>query len=153
MKTKTVMFFYILCLAVVIIFGSCATKQIAISHEEAVEAFSGTWTNPDYDETWRYSKVIINSDGTWIEYKMCNDDRPILIGEYNITEKWIDTDGYIFYKIIVTRTDREYVPYYLIARIDKTGNVYEDLWTTAHMPTEFDPDNVLYNYRIYYRQE
>jgi hypothetical protein len=63
---------------------------------------------------------------------MCNDDKPILIGDYSIADKWTYTDGYIYYKITMTRTDIEYVPYYLIARIDT------DVITCTHLYTQID---------------
>jgi len=152
MKTKTLVSVLILVLAVLIIAGSCATGKKAYVAKEDEELF-GTWVNPDYDASWIYAKVVIKPDGTWEEYSLTYSDRPIYKGEYTIADKWTDSDGYIFYKNSITRIDKEsYRTYYIMSKIDKTGNVYEDLWSTVEMPTEFNPDNKLYNHRIYYRQ-
>jgi hypothetical protein len=148
MKTRSLVSILILVLALLIVVGSCATGKKAYVAKEDEELF-GTWINPDYDASWIHAKIVVKPDGTWSEYKMSYDDKPLLKGEYTINDKWTDSDGYNFYKIILTA---HYMPYYILSKIDKTGNVYEDLWSTVEMPSEFDPDNKLYIYRIYYRQ-
>ena len=152
MKIRSLVSILILVLAVLINTGSCATGKKAYVAKEDEELF-GTWINPAYDASWIYAKVVIKPDGTWDEYSLTYSDRPIYKGEYIITDKWTDSDGYIFYKSIITRIDKEsHRPYYVMSKIDKTGNVYEDLWSTIQMPTEFEQDDMLYNHRIYYRQ-
>jgi len=152
MKTRSLVSILILVLALLIIAGSCATGKKAYIAKEDEELF-GTWVNPDYDASWIYAKIVIKPDGIWEEYSLTYSDRPIYKGEYTITDKWTDSDGYTFYKNIITGIDKEYHRLYnVLSKIDKTGNVYEDLWSTIEMPPEFDPDNKLYNHRIYYRQ-
>ena len=48
MKTRMFVSVLILVLAVLIIAGSCATRRKAISDEDFMEAWSGTWINTDY---------------------------------------------------------------------------------------------------------
>jgi hypothetical protein len=152
MKTRMLISILFYTVTVLIIVGSCATsKKVYVLKED--EKIFGTWINPDYDASWIYAKLVIKSDGVWEEYSLTYSDRPVYQGEYTITKKWTDSEGYVYYKSIITRIDKpSYRPYYILLKIDKTGKVYEDLWSTAQMPTEFDPDNKIYNYRIYSRQ-
>jgi hypothetical protein len=152
MKIRILVSILILVFAVLLVVGSCSTSKKAYVTKEDEKLF-GIWTNPDYDETGILSKIVVKSEGTWYEYSRSSNDIPAFKGEYTINEKWTDSEGNILYKTIVTLIGAEhYRPYYILSKIDKTGNIYEDLWTTVHMPTDFNPDNVLYNYRIYYRQ-
>jgi len=153
MKTRTIASILILVLAVLVIAGGCATGKKAYVAKEDEELY-GTWINTDYDEkgAGKYSKIIIKSDNTFNEYASSYSDVPSFIGEFTINDKWTESDGSIFYKIVVIRNDPTNTPIYILSKIDKTLNVYEDLVTPIHMPTEFDPDDWHYNYRIYYRQ-
>jgi len=149
MKTRTYVSILTLLLAVLIIVGGCATGKKVSSSEEAV--LLGTWINAGYDETNKYAKIVIG--GYWYEYKMSDDDTPISQCEYSITDKWTDSKRNTYYKIIVMHIDTDYVPFYIVAKIDKKGDVYEDVVSNLNMPADFEPDNMLYHHRIYYRQE
>jgi hypothetical protein len=151
LKPRTLMSILILVFAMLIMMGSCATSKKAYVAKEDEELF-GIWINFQYDGTNKYSKVQINPDGTWFEYINSYDEKPPFRGEYTIIEKWTDSEGYIYYKTIVERNDVASDPLYILSKIQKDGNVYEDIWTTLHMPEEFDTEKMLYLYRIYYRQ-
>ena len=52
MKTKKVTLFCILCLTVLIILGSCATKKKTyVSSDYVLQELSGTWENEEYENT------------------------------------------------------------------------------------------------------
>ena len=151
MKTRTYVSILILVLTVLIILGSCATGKKAYVAKEDEELY-GTWINTDYDEAVTYSKIIIKSDGTYNEYASSYSDVPIIIGDFTINDKWAESDGSIFYEFVVIKRSDPHNPIYVLSKIDKASTVYEDLRTTIHMPTEFDPDDWHYTYRIYYGQ-
>ena len=146
MKTRTFVSILILVLSVLIISEGCATDKKVT--KEDYRFMEGTWINLDYDKAWRYAKVIRKPDRTYEEYVMSYSELPALKGEYTINDKWTDSEGNTFYKIIVTSHGASY---YILSKIDKSGKVYEDVWSTSGMPTEVDTENDLY--RIYYRQE
>ena len=154
MKTRTYVSILILIFVVLIIVGGCATAKKAYVAKEDEELY-GTWVNPEYDEESHVAKKVIKHDGTWDEYAMSNSNRPLGTGEYTIIDKWTDSEGNIWYKIISTFFDEKSIQrsntYYYLSKIDKTGNVYELLFSSTDYPTEFDPDNLRYNYRIHYR--
>ena len=152
MKTSLFISTMIIVITVLIIAGSFATGQDAYMVKEDEELF-GTWINTEYDETLLMSKVVIEPDGSWDEYKMSSGDEKYFKCEYTVKEKWTDSDGNTLYKIIIKSIGSDYVPYYVISKINKTGDVYEDLVSNLDMPEEFDPDDMLLHYRIYYRQK
>ena len=144
MKTRTLLFIFILLSAVFVLFAGGSKK----------EELNGTWINPDYDKTWKDGKIIIKPGGTYDEYNMSYSDSPSLKWGYTITDKWTDFDGNIFYKFIVKSIYKEEVvrtsTWYYLAKIDKTGNVYEYNDSVVDFPSEIDPNHG--NYAIHYRQ-
>ena len=67
MKTRTLMFFSILCLAALIVIGSCATTQNP--DKMVFERFCGTWANENYSRVSDLgAKWIYNPDGTFLSY-------------------------------------------------------------------------------------
>ena len=147
MKTRTFVSIMFLVLSIMVIAGSFATGQ-DVDVAKVDDKLFGTWVNLDYDKTWRYAKVVRTPERAYEEYKMSYSEMPVLKGEYTIEEKWTDSKGYTYYKITVTAHG---ALYYILSKIDKAGNKYEDVWSTLSMPTGIDPENALY--RIYYRQE
>ncbi len=155
MKSRTLLSILVLVLALLIIAGSCATgKKAYVAKND--EVLYGTWINPEYDEESFPAKIVIKPDGTWDEYAMSKSNRPFGVAEYTITDKWTDSEGTIWYKIIHTFFDeksvKDFDTYYFLLKIDKTGNVYKALLSSTDYPTEFDPDNLRYNYNIRYSQ-
>ena len=149
MKTRTFIPILLLVFTLLIFVESCATGKKTSSSEK--EVLYGTWINAGYDETNKYAKIVI--DDYWYEYKKSDDDTPIFQCEYSITDNWADSKRNTYYKIIVTHINTDYVPFYIVAKIDKKGDVYEDVVSNLNMPEDFEPDNMLYHHRIYYRKE
>jgi hypothetical protein len=154
MKPRTLIL-VVLIMALLIVAGSCATGKkgyVAIEDEELF----GTWINPDYDDTGKNGKIIIKPEGTYDEYDNSNSDSTFLKWGYSITDKWTDSDGNTFYKFIVkdiSTEDSDYKhKYYFLAKIDKTGNVYEHVFTYfgQDFPSEVDPNHG--HYSIFNRQ-
>ena len=97
MKTRTLISSVILIMAILLIVGSCATGKKAISDEDFLEVFSGTWINTDI----RINQKKINyHDGTWEMYGKVNNTIPIFTGKEIILEKWVDSKGTIWYKFL-----------------------------------------------------
>ena len=147
MKTSTLISFIIFTIAALIIAGSFAMGQDVYVVKEDEELF-GTWINLDRDGD---AKLVIEYNGTWKEYKRGYYNKPNTYAEYTITEKWTDSDGNTYYKAIAIDIEFD-ITYYILSKINKSFTVYEDVWSTEHMPSEFDPNNIRYHYRIYYRQ-
>jgi hypothetical protein len=146
----------ILVLAVLIAIESCATSKKAYVAKEDEELY-GTWVNPEYDRGKPNAKIVIKPDGTLDAYSLSNSERPIGVSEYTITDKWTDSEGNIWYKIVETFFDQKVMQnpdtYYSLSKIDKTGNTLEELWSSIDYPPKFELDNLRYSYYIRYRQE
>ena len=155
MRARTLVSILILILAALIVAGSCATGKKAYVATDDEELY-GTWVNQDYEESYA-AKIVVKPDGTWDEYTLSNSNSPFAVTEYAITDKWTDSEGNIWYKFLEIHQDVKVLQnpdtYYILSKIDKSGNIWEMLWASIDYPTEFDPDDVRYNYRIRYRQE
>jgi hypothetical protein len=92
-------------------------------------------------------------DGTWKTYLTIDTERFSYEGKDTIIDQWKDTEGNIFYQ-----AKWECITYgnggYRLYKISDSGNTLEYLFTSYDLKVEeWDPDNIRYNYRIYYRQE
>ena len=156
MKTRTFISILILVLAVLIIAGSCATGKKAYVVQEDEELF-GTWINPDYDEKMQAAKFVYKPDGKVLHYPTRSDTKERWEANFTITDKWTDPDGDIWYKWVETEgTGGGFSgsgERYFIAKISRSGKAIECSFSGYDYPPEVNPDNLRYNYRIYYRQE
>jgi len=162
MKTRTLVSILILILTVMVIAGSCATKNKAYVAKENEELY-GNWFNSEYNDSFHAARHIINADGTIQLYANDNTSRVAAIHLYIITDKWSDSENNIWYKAIITeRAKKETIgkssmsskePIYVLVKISNSGKTLETLKYSVDYPTEFDPDEVRYRYEILYRQE
>ena len=147
MKTRTLASILIFILAVVIIAGS-GTKKKRISDEDLTNAYTGTWINSDYV----YKPKMVLYTGKWELYNM-KREKPVCYGEIELMEKWIDSNGDIFFEYGWECMNHGTVGYELV-KISDSGNTMERLYTEGRMRVEeWDLDSIYYTYRIYYRQE
>ncbi len=149
MKTRTLVLILILVSAVLIIAGSCATEKMTYISKE-FEIY-GTWVNPDYNNTDRWSKIVFYPDG--IDHCYMEDTSTVvgLKEEFVITNKWIDSKGNYFYTM---RFSPETDPYWVfcLLKISNSGRTLEWDWSFDDYPKEIDPE-ISGVYSIYYRQE
>ena len=151
MKTRTLVSILILVLAVLIIAASCATRKIAISDEELSDAYTGTWINEEAG--WGIPKIVYFPDGTFKEYIGIDTERFVCAGKDTIIDQWKDPKGNLFYEAKWECFTHGNAGYELV-KISDSGNTLERLFTSHDLRVEeWDPDNIHYNYRIWYRQE
>jgi hypothetical protein len=152
MKTKTLVLFSILCLAVLIILGSCATMKS--SNKFTYVKYCGTWFNQDYEpkpgEMKPFSKLIINPDGTYLGYQFRDQSGPTFAGFYTVEKMWTDEEGNTWYHT------RVYNPAFDIDRYELSKiNIYNSIWelnqSNIDYPETVDPTDKYSNYRKYYR--
>ena len=150
MKTRTFVSILILTLGVLILAGS-GTKKKPISDEEISKALFGMWMNPE--NVGSYPKIAINADGTWERYSSIDNDNLYGYGDYIIMDKWIESKGNIYigceWKCLAHKNAG-----YELVKISESGNTMEMLYVGGNRKIEeWDTDNALYTYKIYYRQE
>jgi hypothetical protein len=153
MNARMLRLILILVSALLIIVGSCATRKIAISDEDLTKAYTGTWINKEYDaSSFIVAKIIYFPDGTWKRYKGVEDKYPFDKGENTITEKWIDSNGDIWFEC--TWESNIFGGGHQLTKISNSGNTLEELSILYGRRVEkWDPNDLNYNYKIYYRQE
>jgi len=156
MKTRMLVLISFLVLGVLIVAGSCATGKKAYVVQEDEELF-GTWINPDYDEKMTAAKIIYEPDGVSRGFGTANTTMEAWNAKFTITDKWIDDEGIIWYKLFGTdmKVGSHSIPqsdYYYLCKISDSGRVFEFSRSSDDYPPEVNPDNLRYPTRIYYRQ-
>jgi beta-lactamase regulating signal transducer with metallopeptidase domain len=101
--------------------------------------------------------IEFKSDGTLISYDKWNDPKIFLSyflreATYEITDKWTDSGGNIWYKLTRIGKHTNTLEYMLI-KISESGKTLEYCASNVRYPTEIDPNSYHYTYRIYYRQD
>jgi hypothetical protein len=114
------------------------------------EEIYGTWINPKYGQEGAPQKIIIDPNGTWKRFYSRHDLATGLTGPFTLTDKWIDSEGNIWYKMFWTMGNIEWKMYELI-RISNSGKVLEYVFSEVDFPKGITVDYP--DYRIYYRQE
>ena len=151
MKTRTFISILILVITELIISEGFATDKKVTKRD--YKFFSGTWINEEYDSRATYAKYEIYRDGTFNAYNKTSDTGKNRSGYYEIVEKWIDSEGNIWYKTYIWEGAKvEGQPAgYELDKFSNSGNVKEYIDLGADFPTEIDKNHP--QYRIYYRQE
>ncbi|MBA7579484.1 hypothetical protein ES708_21355 [subsurface metagenome] len=161
MKSRKSILSSVLILMAAVLLVSCATKPYVAKEDEEI---FGTWINTSYsysmgrDKDYSYrmavyaQKIITKPDGTYEVYGSVTDMVHQLTFQYTITDKWADSDGNIWYKII-TKYKTEYVEQtrYGLDKISNSGRTWEYVGSPDDYPTKIDPNHP--EHRIYYRQE
>ena len=151
MKNKTLISITILVLAVLIISECYATEKKATKKD--YRFFSGTWINEEYNSRTFKAKYIIRRDGTFDVYNRTSDTGIYEYGHYIIVEKWIDSEGNIWFKQHVwAGTMVEGHPgSYELDKSSNDGKVWEWIALKGDFPPDIDKNHP--QCHIYYRQE
>ena len=147
MKTRTLVSILILVLAVLIIAGSCATQKQAHIPKLNEELY-GTWINTDYDE----QKFIHYDWGYYELFFLVTDQTANIRGTFYIMDKWVGSDGNLWYKVTGQFKGTPNMRFYLV-KINENEGTREEVWDYKDFPSESDltPEHVQYD--IWYRQE
>jgi hypothetical protein len=143
MKARTFVSNLVLVLTLMITTSSCATKKIAISHEDVIQRFEGTWINPDYpaggtyidltqDATattdfFHFQKFILTSDNNeWSFYQSSDDSMAFASGQYTVMNSWLDRKGSVYCQILFDR--RGASKCFALIKINESGTVLEQCY-------------------------
>ena len=151
MKVRTLVSILIMPVAVLIIFGSCATQKQAYIPKPNEELY-GTWANAEYDGVEHGQKFINYNWGYTEAYRLATDQYPDTRRAFYIMDKWTDSEGIIWYKVTWQLRGSPTMRFYLV-KINKSEGSWEEVWTYKDFPSESDliPEHV--EYGIWYRQE
>ena len=154
MKARTLISIEILVFVILIIAGGCATKRQAISKEDFFMTWSGTWINTDLKGAfWLEQKKIVNPDGSLKNYTFADDNSVQCERKTIVLEKWIEKEGGVWY-ICTWECLTHGRTGYEIGKISDSGNTWEFITSRNELTIEdWQPENIKYMYRIYYRQK
>ena len=154
MKTRTLMLICILCVAILIILGSCATSQNP--DNMVLERFCGTWVNPAYagEDVLFGAKWIFNPDGTFLMYGEMIDPGVLGspgYGSYIVEKRWTDSEGKSWYNIKFDAALADFGVQYILCKLDKYNSVLEAAVSNIDYPVEIDRFDKHSTYIILYR--
>ena len=154
MKTRTLISVLVLIFAVLIVLCSCVASRKTMIESESIRInLTGTWINHEYDDTLELpAKIIFKSDGSCELFEIVDDTRRSWWGQITILESWTDSTGTYWYKATRDYNWTDIVTYYELGKIDTKKTIWEFIDYSKGVPDEWEPDNKLYIYRIYYRQ-
>jgi hypothetical protein len=144
-------------LMILITLGSCGQGKYV---EKSNEELYGTWTNESYKgislgSYYKPQKVVI-TPGTYSDYQVLTDTNQAASGKEEVTSKWKDSEGNIWYKVRGSGSVGSYhFKFQSLHKLSKSATVRElvsilvDEYGPNSYPTKIDSqDN---SYRIYYR--
>jgi hypothetical protein len=100
------------------------------------------WSNLGYWSGTFPQKIEFNYDGTYAIYKYFDSLDVASRGTYQIKDKWSDSKGYVWYKIIMN--DSQKGKRYQLARVNKKGSKLEFAWKKNNYPTKLNSDETGY---------
>jgi hypothetical protein len=95
-----------------------------------------TWVNTKYESGTPPQKLMFNYDGTFATYITENSAEALSRGMFQIVEKWNDSEGYIWYKIMMQ--DPAHGKKYKLARISQNGNKLEFVCKSDKYPARIN---------------
>ena len=96
------------------------------------------WFNLKHIEGNFPQKIMFHYDGTYATYQMMNSSNVFSRRTYQITKKWSDSKGSIWYNIIMH--DSKQGKQYQLARISQNGRKLEFICKEDNYPMELKPD-------------
>jgi len=114
------------------------------------EEYCGTWVNKEYEASLGKSAVfILTPDGKYASYEKESDALTSHEGTLTIKEKWTDSEGNLWYKVIFSPTFVAVTRYGLM-KLSNSGKTLESVRSRRQVPTEIDLNSA--TYRIWYRK-
>jgi hypothetical protein len=125
------------------------------------EELYGTWANEKNNvDVFHGQKVVVAADGMDI-YCRVSDPAPGMEVSWEISSKWTDSEGNVWYKTLGTSTGGVYkgANWQALEKINKSGTVWERAvnylelgrFNPAFYPRTIDPNGTYY--RLLYRTE
>lgn len=96
------------------------------------------WSNLGYLNKNLPQKIEFNYDGTYATYKYLDSLDATSRGTYQITNKWSDSKGYLWYQIILN--DPQKGKRYQLARVDQKGRTFEFVCKKDSYPPNLSSD-------------
>ena len=160
-KTRKLVLIYALILAAIVGIGSCSSSRKTITGKDFIAVWRGTWVNDELAGNFLNPQMLINYPDETMEFIKNpfvmefgkKDVRIMCFSNLTITDKWLDREGKIWYTAATERkTERGTVLSYY-GFIHESGDVLEILESiSTKIIEEWDPENVWYYHRVYYRQ-
>lgn len=97
-----------------------------------------TWINAKYDAGRPPQKIMFHYDGTYATYNTSRSNTALTRGMFQIVEKWSDSDGYVWYKILMRDPTQDRM--YKLAKVSDDGKQLEFVCQPDTYPVEIKAD-------------
>ena len=97
-----------------------------------------TWVNAKYDAGRPPQKMMFHYDGTYATYKTASSNTAVTRGMFQVVEKWSDSDGYVWYKILMQNPTQ--ARKYKLAKVSDDGKHLEFVCQPDTYPVEIKAD-------------
>lgn len=97
-----------------------------------------TWVNTKYETGTPPQKIMFHYDGTYATYASKNSNDTLSRGMFQIVKKWTDSDGQIWYKMMMN--DPTQGKKYKLAKVSNDGKKLEFVCKSDKYPTEINAD-------------
>jgi len=128
--------------------------------EKPNEELYGTWVNESYSGVMTTGTYMpqksVTTPGVYTDYSLTTSPRPQFVGKEEVTGKWKDSEGNLWYKIQGSAANGTSVlKFQTLQKLSKSSTVREFVtiflgeYNPSSYPSTIDPKNA--SYRIYYR--
>jgi hypothetical protein len=97
-----------------------------------------SWVNTKYETGKPPQKLTFHYDGTYATYKTISSSDALTRGTFLIVKKWTDSDGQVWYKIMMQDPTQE--KKYKLAKVSKDGKKLEFVCKSDQYPAEIKTD-------------
>ena len=130
----------ILCVVCGILAAGCVSFDPGpVPVEVVLEAMTGVWISQLDDAEFPIQRI--KSDGSWEVFKSLDATTPGDAGSADFEETWIDEDGYLYYKAVITA---EWGSLREIGRLSPSRKEWETQWHAKRFPTAVVPGSDSY---------
>jgi hypothetical protein len=137
------------------IFLGCTTAKTTKTDTEKEELY-GSWVNKEFDGEKIYqthSRWDFNSDETWASYVDISSKSPKWKGPYSITDKWLNNNGDVWYKM-TWKNEISGTNGFGLILISNSGSTFEAAYSQSRYPEKINRDSVFWWYTgVLYRSK
>ena len=153
MKTKMLAYGVVLASLILVGISSFADDKSRLGFyvPKRDEEIYGTWINKDYDGIRYEQKVVYYYWGYGEAFRTASSENPSTKFGFRIIDKWLDSDGNIWYQTYEI-SNHDYSVYFILYKISKSGDVLEYVYRVVDYPKTSDLKIGDPLYRIRYRE-
>jgi len=153
MKKRTLILIAVGFTLVLSVLAGCIATHKAVSEEEFLTSWSGTWVNRDVEGSVMVpQKIVAYPDGGYDIFVYATAAINFCHHEIELIEQWTDAKGDLWFKANGF-CRKKGIDGYMFGKISGAGNILEFQFNTTNEPiNRLEPDSIYSHYCKYYRE-